>query len=85
MKENNVLVDSYESMSISELKSTVIRLWKEIKALEAEKKDYNKSIKDTITDLKERIDIVVHWVGVKETERDKEAIAEAAAKAMEGK
>jgi len=65
----------YENMSKQELKDTVVRLWKEIKSIEAEKKDYNDSIRDTLKEIKERIDSCVYWVGVKDTLEEKEKLA----------
>lgn len=73
----------YDGLSQTELKDTVIRLWKEIKALEAEKKDYVKSISDSVKELKERIDNVVYWIGVKQTEKDKKRLVESVGKAVE--
>jgi len=73
----------FEDLAMDELKNKVVRLWKEIKSLEVQKKDYAKSTGDTIKELKEQIDSVVYWIGVKETTLEKEKLAEAAAKALE--
>ena len=79
-KENEAENHSFlfEDMAVDELKDTVIRRWKEIKSLEAEKKDYVSGIKDTITELTEQIDSLVYWIGVKETTLAKEKLVEAA-------
>ena len=75
----------FEDMTADELKNTVVRRWKEIQSLEAEKKDYVSSVRDTIKELKEQIDSLVYWVGVKQTISEKDKMAEAAAEALKGK
>jgi len=72
----------FSDMTISELKDKMVRLWKEIKSLEAEKKDYVKSISDTIKELKSQIDSTVYWIGIKTTEAEKLAIADSVSKDM---
>lgn len=62
-------------LSIPDLKDKVIRLWREIQLMKAEKKDYVKSVSDTIKELKSQIDSAVHWIDTKQTEQDKQAIA----------
>jgi len=73
----------YDSFSADELKDSVIRLLKERTALQAEKKDYVKSISDSLKDIEERLDIIVYWIGVKETEAAKAKLVEDAQKVME--
>lgn len=76
--ENNDEYHSYlfEDLSTDELKNKIVRLLKEIKGLEAEKKDYVSGIKDTIKEYSAQIDSAVHWIGVKETEAEKKALAD---------
>lgn len=74
---------TYESMSLDELKNSVIKYWKEIKNLEAEKKDHVDSINSVIKELKNKIDDVVYWVGVKETKEERAKLEAAAIKALE--
>ena len=74
--------DMYETLSMPELKDTIIRLLKEIKGLEAEKKDFVESISATIKELKTRIDDIIYWVGLKETEKERAQLEEAAVKAL---
>jgi len=74
----------FEDMTPEELKDTIVRRWKEIKSLEAEKKDYVSSVRDTIKELKEQIDSLVYWVGVKQTAAEKERMVESAAEALNG-
>lgn len=74
---------TYESMTLDELKNSVIKYWKEIKNLEAEKKDHVDSINSVIKELKNKIDDVVYWVGVKETKEERAKLEAAAIKALE--
>jgi ABC-type Fe3+-hydroxamate transport system substrate-binding protein len=74
---------TYESMSMDELKNSVIKYWKEIKNLEAEKKDHVESINSVIKELKNKIDDVVYWVGIKETKEERAKLEAAAVKALE--
>lgn len=67
--------EMYEKMDSAELKNCIVRHLKEVKSLKAEMKDYNDSIKASIKDLSERIDIVLYWLGVKETEEAKAKLA----------
>ncbi|MCK5020699.1 MAG: hypothetical protein KAS32_27005 [Candidatus Peribacteraceae bacterium] len=73
----------FEDMSLDEIKNTIIRKWKEIKSLRAEKKDFVASAGATIKELTEQIDSLVYWVGVKETAVERESLVEAASKALE--
>lgn len=82
-KENDRNKGLYESMSETELKDMMVRRWKEIKSLEAEKKDYVKSVSDTVKELKAQIDDAVYWIGVRQTQAEKAKLADAAAKALE--
>lgn len=70
----------FSDLTIDELKDKMVRLWREIKSLEAEKKDYVKSISETIKELKSQIDSTVYWIGVKQTEAEKLALADAVSK-----
>ena len=83
-KKNEKKADGfgYDSFSQDELKDTVVRLWKEIEALQAEKKDINKSINESVKELKERVGNVVYWIGVKQTELDRKSLEAAAEKAL---
>lgn len=83
-KENEFMYGLYEDMSLEELKDDVIKNLKRIKIAEAEKKDYNDSYKETINELKERIEAVLYWVGVKETEEERAKLEDAAEQALEG-
>jgi uncharacterized small protein (DUF1192 family) len=73
----------FEDMDVAELKDKIVKLWKEIKSLEAEKKDYNDSIRDTIKDCKDRIDSAVFWVDKKLSEIEHKKLVEAATTAIE--
>ena len=68
----------FEDFSIAELKDTIVRRWKEIKSLEAEKKDTVKAISDTIKELSAQIDSLVYWIGIKETAAAREELEKAA-------
>jgi len=73
----------FEDLSLDELKNTIVRRWKEIKSLEAEKKDVVSSINDTVKELTSQIDSLVYWVGVKETMVETKKLTEAVNKALE--
>ena len=83
-KADDKNVGMYESLSEEELKNMMVRRWKEIKSLEAEKKDYVKSISDTVKELSSQIDDVVYWIGIRQTATEKEKLVEATNKALEG-
>lgn len=75
----------YRSLSLTELKDCIVRYWKEIKSLEAEKKDIVDSVNSSVKDLKCKMDDVIYWIGVKETELDRAKLEEAAVTALRGK
>lgn len=83
-KDNDFLKDLYEDMSLTELKDEVIKNLKLIKTNEASKKDYMDSFKETINDLKDRVEVLIYWIGVKETEKERAGLETAAEKALEG-
>ena len=73
----------YDSYPSDELKDTVIRLLKEKNALKAEKKDYVKSISESLKEIDQRLDDIVYWLGVKETQAAKERLVEDSQKAVD--
>ena len=83
-KEDDKNVGMYESLTEEELKNMMVRRWKEIKSLEAEKKDYVKSVSDTVKELSSQIDDIVYWVGIRQTKAEREKLVEATNKALEG-
>jgi len=84
VKNTDYMADNFEHLQLDALKDSLVKYLKEIKALEAEKKDYVSSIKDTIKELKLRIDSVIYWIGVKETKAERKALENAAEKALKG-
>ena len=83
-KELDYMMDLYEDMSLEELKDDVIKNLKRIKSAEVTKKDYVDSCKETIKECKERLDSVLYWIGVKETEKERLALEDAAEEALKG-
>lgn len=73
----------YDSFSLDDLKDSIVRLLKEKTALQAEKKDYMSSMKDSLKDIDERLDVIVYWIGVKETEEAKAMLVEGVQDIME--
>jgi hypothetical protein len=84
MKEKEESMIGWENFSVEELKNMVVRLWKEIKGLEAEKKDYMDAYNASIKDIKSRIDSAVQWVGTKETEKEYKKIEKVADELLKG-
>lgn len=74
-QENDYLGGFYSDMLLDELKNEIIKNLKRIAILEAERKDYMDSAKDTLKDMDERIRALIHWVGVKETEAEQARMA----------
>ena len=83
-KETNFLQELYEDMSLEELKDDVIKNLKRIKIVEAKKKDFVDSAKETIKECKERLDAVLYWIGVKETEKEKAVLEGMTLTALKG-
>lgn len=83
-KENDYMQGLYEDMSLDELKDDVIKNLKRIKITEAEKKDFASASKEAIDDLKCRLEALLYWVGVKETEKERAALEASTVKALEG-
>lgn len=75
----------YRTLTVDELKNCVVRYWKEIKGLEAEKKDIVESVNTSVKELKTKIDDVVYWIGVRETEAERAKLEDAAEAALRGK
>ena len=81
-KENDYFEGLYEDMTLEELNDDVIKNLKRIKTAEVTKKDYVDSAKETINECKARLDAVIYWIGVKETEKERLALEDAAEEAL---
>ena len=90
MTKNNTDVSEhsehdYRSLTLGELKDCLVRYWKEVKGLEAEKKDIVDSVNASVKELKVKMDDAVYWIGVKETEAERAKLEDAAEAALRGK